>query len=94
MSIQTSKFISYKGALGVKAFQLPGVPQRAMVEVEDRRAAHIECYITRGQNDECKITIDVDLARTLPQDEERYVNVRGCVTPNHRCEVNSYLARL
>ena len=45
-----------------------------MVEVEDRRAAHIECYITRGQNDECKITIDVDLARTLPQDEERYVN--------------------
>lgn len=62
---------------GIKTLQLPGVPQRAMVEVEDRRAAHIECYITRGQNDECKITIDVDLARTLPQDEERYVAFCG-----------------
>jgi len=60
-----------KGKHTDEPVQLPGVPQRAMVEVEDRRAAHIECYITRGQNDECKITIDVDLARTLPQDEER-----------------------
>ena len=51
---------------------MPGeLPQRTPLELEDRRAAHIECYITRAQNDQLKITIDVDLARTLPQDEER-----------------------
>jgi len=51
--------------------QLPGeLPQRTALEVEDRRAAHIECYITRAPNDQLKITIDVDLARTMPQDEE------------------------
>ena len=52
---------------------MPGELPRTTVEVEDRRAAHIECYITRGQNDQLRITIDVDLARTLPQDEERSV---------------------
>lgn len=50
--------------------QLPGELPRTTVEVEDRRAAHIECYITRGQNDQLRITIDVDLARTLLQDDE------------------------
>lgn len=38
---------------------------------EDRRAAHIECFITKTNTpDQFKITIDVDLARQIRQDDD------------------------